>query len=213
MKRLCFCLLSGVAALQAHAQQVPVQNPVVPDAGRSMRELEQRPPSLPQKQSLDLDLPDAPLQQEAQSSQRVWVDGFVLEGNSAIPSTELLPLLDDLVHRQVSLGQLQAGAHRLTQHYRARGYPLARAYLPAQAIDQAGRIAVLEGRYGQVQAPQHLAPAPSRSGSTPAHAEAGRSGACCTAGTGPFVLARLGRRAGQGHATARRQCRRNRPGR
>lgn len=152
MKRLCFCLLSGVAALQAHAQQVPVQNPVVPDAGRSMRELEQRPPSLPQKQSLDLDLPDAPLQQEAQSSQRVWVDGFVLEGNSAIPSTELLPLLDDLVHRQVSLGQLQAGAHRLTQHYRARGYPLARAYLPAQAIDQGQvRIAVLEGRYGQVQ--------------------------------------------------------------
>lgn len=153
MKRFCFCLLTGAAAaLSAHAQQAPVQNPVVPDAGRSIRELERRPLSLPPQQSLDLDLPDAPLEQAEQGGVLVQVDGFVLEGNSAIPSAELLPLLADLVHRRVSLGQLQSGAHRLTLRYRQRGYPLARAYLPAQQIDGGQvRIVVLEGRYGQVQ--------------------------------------------------------------
>lgn len=150
--RLLACAAAALSVqAQAQAQQAPVPNPGLPDAGQSIRELEQRPPALPPRQSLDLDLPDAPPEQPAQDDLQVQVDGFALEGNRALPDTELLPLLADLVHRRVSLGQLQAGAHRLTQRYRERGYPLARAYLPAQEIE-AGivRIAVLEGRYGEV---------------------------------------------------------------
>ncbi|WP_318531837.1 POTRA domain-containing protein, partial [Pseudomonas huaxiensis] len=53
--------------------------------------------------------------------------------------------------RTVSLGELQAGANRITRLYRERGYPLARAYIPAQEIDGGVvQIAVMEGRFGEV---------------------------------------------------------------
>src|SRR5690606_18134760 len=79
------------------------------------------------------------------------INGFTLQGNGAIASAELLPLLADLQGRTVALGELQAGANRITQLYRERGYPLARAYIPAQEIDGGVvQIAVMEGRYGEV---------------------------------------------------------------
>lgn len=63
-----------------------------------------------------------------------------------------MSLLSDLQGRTVSLGELQAGANRITRLYREHGYPLARAYIPAQEIDGGVvQIAVLEGRYGQVE--------------------------------------------------------------
>ena len=125
---------------------------VAPDAGQVQQGLDQKPLQLPERQSIDLNLPDTPSDQAQSTGPSLQVTGFVLEGNSAIPNEQLLPLLDDLKNRTLTLGQLQAATNRITRFYRERGYPLARAYLPAQEID-GGRvwIAVLEGRYGQVQ--------------------------------------------------------------
>jgi hemolysin activation/secretion protein len=151
MRPRCCLLACALGVLMVHSAQASAQSLPPPDAGQSMRGLEQRPPALPPKQSLELDLPDAPLEQVQDGGATVQVDGFVLEGNAAIADAELLPLLADLAHRRVSLGQLQAGAHRLTLRYRERGYPLARAFLPAQDIEDGKvRIVVLEGRYGQI---------------------------------------------------------------
>jgi len=51
----------------------------------------------------------------------------------------------------VSLPQLQAMAENITQHYRRHGWMVARAYLPAQHIqDGVVSMTVLEGRYGQI---------------------------------------------------------------
>ncbi len=136
------------------AQAAPDAGP--PDAGQSIRDIEQAPLRLPPRQTLDLDLPDAPPTEVKAGGPRVQVTAFTLSGNAAIGTDELLPLLADLRGRAVSLGELQAGANRLTRLYRERGYPLARAYLPAQEIDHGVvRIAVLEGRYGQVQLQNH----------------------------------------------------------
>lgn len=123
----------------------------LPDAGQSQQNLEQRPLQLPGKQTLDLNLPDAPSTEAKQGGPTLQVSGFTLQGNSAIASDELLPLLSDLQGRTVSLGELQAGANRITTLYRKRGYPLARAYIPAQEIDGGVvQISVLEGRYGEI---------------------------------------------------------------
>ena len=47
---------------------------------------------------------------------------------------------------------MQAGAARITQPYRERGYPFASAYLPAQTVDgRLVRVAVLDGKLGKVQ--------------------------------------------------------------
>jgi hemolysin activation/secretion protein len=53
--------------------------------------------------------------------------------------------------RAVSLLQLQAMAEKITQHYRLKGLLVARAYLPAQQIQNGVvNLTVLEGRYGQI---------------------------------------------------------------
>lgn len=125
---------------------------VLPDAGQSQQGIDQRPLQLPGKQRLELNLPDAPSTTATASGPTLQVNSFTLQGNSAIGSDELLSLLSDLQGRTVSLGELQAGANRITRLYREHGYPLARAYIPAQEIDGGVvQIAVLEGRYGQVE--------------------------------------------------------------
>lgn len=122
-----------------------------PNAGQSQQAIDQRPLQLPGKQRLELNLPDAPSAESTASGPRLQISGFILQGNSAITSETLLSLLNDLQGRMVSLGELQAGANRITRAYRERGYPLARAYIPAQEIDGGMvRIAVMEGRYGEI---------------------------------------------------------------
>ena len=52
--------------------------------------------------------------------------------------------------RALGLQGLQIMAQRITRHYQQGGYPVARAYLPAQEIrDGVVTLAVLEGRYGR----------------------------------------------------------------
>ena len=122
-----------------------------PDAGQSMREVESTPLTLPEPSSLHLQVPVADDASAAPGGPTVQVAGFTLSGNHEINDAQLLPLLDDLKGRSVSLGELQAGAARITAYYRQQGYVLARAYLPAQEIqDGQVHIAILEGNYGQI---------------------------------------------------------------
>ena len=143
-------ILGGLAvsllALSVHAATQP---PV--DAGLLQQNLDKAPLQLPGKQRLNLTLPDTPADEARSGGPTLQVADFILEGVS-VDSLQLLALLDDLKNRRLTFGELQAGANRITRWYREQGYPLARAYIPAQEID-AGvlRIAVLEGRFGQVQ--------------------------------------------------------------
>ncbi|MDT3254056.1 ShlB/FhaC/HecB family hemolysin secretion/activation protein [Serratia sp. root2] len=86
------------------------------------------------------------------TSPRLWVAGFRFEGNQAISAERLASLLNKLGGRESSLAQLQEAAQRVTAYYRQQGYVLAHAYLPKQEIvDGYVRIAVVEGRYGQIR--------------------------------------------------------------
>ena len=140
-------LIGGAVSLLS----LSVMATTLPDAGQSQQAIDQRPLQLPGKQRLELNLPDAPSTEATVSGPSLHIIGFTLQGNSVIASETLLPLLNDLQGRTVALGELQAGANRITRVYRERGYPLARAYLPAQEIDGGMvRIAVMEGRYGEI---------------------------------------------------------------
>src|SRR5512135_460887 len=139
---LAWALLSGA----------PVQAaPVAPDAGQTMREL-QKPPVLPAPKAA------APLRLEgegmpkgtAADSVRIMVKAIHVKGNTVFPSSELEALVADLTGGEHSLAELDKGAARITAYYRARGYAVARAYLPAQDIkDGVVVIEVLEGQLGQ----------------------------------------------------------------
>lgn len=141
-----------LAGLAASLISLSVSAATAPDAGQVQQGLDQQPLQLSPRQSLPLNLPDAPADPAADAGPRLQVNGFTLEGNSALGSEELLGLLADLPGKELSVGQLQAAANRITRRYREQGYPLARAYLPAQEIDGGVvKIAVLEGRYGEIK--------------------------------------------------------------
>ena len=146
--RLNYCLISSAVLLLSF----PIAAATLPDAGQTQQGIDQRPVQLPSKQQLELNLPDTPSTEAIASGPTLHVRGFILQGNSAISNSDLLEVIGDLQGRVVFLSELQAGAHRITRLYRERGYPLARAYIPAQEIENGVvQIAVLEGRYGEVQ--------------------------------------------------------------
>jgi hemolysin activation/secretion protein len=82
----------------------------------------------------------------------VRVSAFRFSGNTVLHSDELEALVAEGVGRDLTLGQIEALAARVTASYRERGYLLARAYVPAQEIaDGVVEIAVSEGRIGAVE--------------------------------------------------------------
>lgn len=144
------CTLLGCATT---AISLSVAAATAPDAGQSQQSIDQQPLQLPSQKSLELNLPDAPEGPIQSGGPTLQVNGFVFEGNSVISDAELQALLADLKGRTVSLGDVQGGARRITLLYRDRGYPLARAFLPAQTIEGGVlKVSVLEGRYGQISA-------------------------------------------------------------
>ena len=79
------------------------------------------------------------------------VSSVRISGTTVFTDLELLPLVAGVAGRVASLADLEAAAGRITQFYRANGYPVARAYVPAQNIERGSvEIAVLEGRYGKL---------------------------------------------------------------
>ena len=133
----------GIGTLPSCALYAQVR----PDAGQTLESI--RPaPAVPEAH------PDAALPREenrpAQSApdgQRITVKAIHISGARAFPEARLQGLVQDAVGKDLNLDELNALARRITDYYRARGYLLTRAYLPAQEVTQ-GRIeiAVLEGR-------------------------------------------------------------------
>lgn len=125
---------------------------LLPDAGRVLESVEQRPPAQPAPAPRVLPAPATPAPAPDDGGTPIPVQRFVIEGNTAIATQELQALLEPLAGQSLTLAELQAGLARITQRYRALGYPFAYAYLPPQTVD-AGlvRVAVLEGRIGQVR--------------------------------------------------------------
>ncbi|MFA5679594.1 MAG: POTRA domain-containing protein, partial [Pseudomonas sp.] len=123
-----------------------------PQAGDSLRMLEERELTLPPPTEPVLEVPMPGPAAVPQSDIRIPVKQFRIEGNHSVATEELLAQLTDLTGQTLSLAQLYHAADRLTAYYRGEGYLVSRAYLPAQEIGEEGIItlAVAEGRYGKV---------------------------------------------------------------
>lgn len=138
-------LLAWLASLSAHAA------PAAPDAGQTIRELQKQP-------ELNAPKPMAPLRIEedvtrkepAHDDVRIAVRAIHVSGSRAFAAAELETLVANLAGGEHTLAELYQGAARITAYYRAHGYVLARAYLPAQDIrNGVVVIAVVEGRLGE----------------------------------------------------------------
>jgi len=145
LSTLSSALLLALCGASSAWAQTP-GTPAAPDAGQVLRDLQQAPGLAP--------APVAPLQRIENNADvtqdpqgKVLVKSIVITGNHEIPSAQLQPLVANLVGTERSLAQLNAAARRITAYYRAQGFAVARAYLPAQDItDGSITIAIIEGR-------------------------------------------------------------------
>lgn len=136
------CLAASLSGL-LHAQTVPAPGTILKQ--------NTLPAHLPVAPANPLVLP-SPSTQKANASLPIPVKRIVIKGNTLLPSTTLQTLVSALQERTVTLADLQQAAERITAFYQSRGYPLARAYVPAQTVRHGlVRIAIVEPRYDHIE--------------------------------------------------------------
>ncbi len=81
----------------------------------------------------------------------VKVTGFTFTGNTSISTEELQSVVAPNVGQTFDFAGLDKVADSVSRHYLAKGYTVARAYLPAQqSANGVIQLAVIEGLYGAV---------------------------------------------------------------
>jgi hemolysin activation/secretion protein len=136
----CTLALTLLHSVAASAQTAP-------NAGQIMRELQPQPDLSPPKSAPALRVEEPAATQKAGGQTSFTVRQIQLRGNDVIPTATLHALVANLEGAAHTLDELDAAAARITAYYREQGYPVARAYLPAQEIkDGVVVIALTEGR-------------------------------------------------------------------
>jgi len=142
--RLASVLLLNLIARAALAQAQP-------DAGNLLQQV--RPPVVPStaQPAPALRLDAAKLKEE-QAAVAFELRRIRISGNTLFDEPTLHALVQDLEGRKLTLQQISEGVARITRFYQSKGYPLSRALIPAQSIQQ-GELAVqvLEARYGEAR--------------------------------------------------------------
>jgi len=143
------CIAAAVL-LAIASPLVRAAQPPVPGAGTILRQVQPVTPPAPSSSGTGLSIeqkdglalpPSAPFQ----------VNSFQISGNTLFDTPTLHALVADAEGASLTFAQLSDRVARITSYYRSKGYPLARAILPAQTI-QSGvvRIQVIEANYSEV---------------------------------------------------------------
>ncbi len=83
---------------------------------------------------------------------KIHVATISITGQNLYSEEVLAPLIQDAYGKDLTLGELEVYARRITQFFREQGYLVARAVIPAQTIENgAVTIQVLIGQYDQIQ--------------------------------------------------------------
>ena len=135
------CLLAG-SAIAAD----------LPDAGRLLRESTPPPTLTPPPKAPEITAPTEPGKPSLPENVRVRISGFSYTGNTVFTAKELDAIMAPVIGKEISLAELERSVERITQAYRAKGYFLASAIIPPQALkpDQPIRIRILEGKLEKI---------------------------------------------------------------
>ncbi|MFC3651370.1 ShlB/FhaC/HecB family hemolysin secretion/activation protein [Dyella humi] len=148
--RLLCIALSIALAPGVHAQT----HITPPTSGQILQETQ--PPNTPVPPS-ELKLKNLrPQRNRAASSESFQVQRIEITGNTRLPSAKLHALVAPEEGKNLTLGDLDDLADRITEAYRAHGYPLDMAYVPQQTLSNGVvHISVVEVRYGNVTLQNH----------------------------------------------------------
>jgi hemolysin activation/secretion protein len=126
--------------------QVPLPTP-----GRVIDTLPDRKPVLPSTPPEVVFPAPRPGAKHDPNAPRFMVNAFRFAGNTVYSEQLLKRVVDRFVDFQLNLHELNQAADLVTRYYRERGYPIARAIIPAQKVEQGVvLIEVIEGRIGSV---------------------------------------------------------------
>ena len=147
--------LAGLLACLTVAIPVGAQVPPGPGILDQTIEPQRRPgaPDMTPRPPADIERPERPARPpKGAEGPKVFVRKFQVTGNTVIPTTALESLVRSEEGQELTLEQLRAVAARITDYYAARGYILARAYLPPQDVREGViEIAILEGNIGDIE--------------------------------------------------------------
>lgn len=120
------------------------------DAGSQLRQIPQAPEADKPEPVFEV-APRAAPPESAEAGVTVKVDALKLTGATLFSNEVLIAASGFTPGSELTLAQLRAIAARISAYYNAKGYFLAQAYLPPQAIEGGiVTITVIEGRYGKV---------------------------------------------------------------
>ena len=139
-------LLVWLAPLAVYAAE-PV---VPPNAGSILQQTQPVEPPAPSPSGTGLSIEEAG-GATLPPSAPFLVKNIQLSGNSKFDAATLHALIADAEGKSMTLPELAAVIARVSAYYHAHGYPLARAIIPAQKIqDGAVRVEIIEARYGHI---------------------------------------------------------------
>lgn len=145
-------LLVSVMASAGLFSPLTVVAQIAPDAGTNLELLRRQPQPLPPGPILTL--PEQAMT-KILGGQSVQIRTVVLQGNSRLTTDSVLEAVDaaQVITLPLNIDGLRSLADRITAHYRAQGYPFARALVPVQDLKEGQLvIQVVEGQYGRVLA-------------------------------------------------------------
>ena len=124
---------------------------IAPDAGRLLQEQTRQMPQLPKASDFNIQAPIT--QRAAPGGPQVVLNRVQFMGNSALASATLQACVGaNALSKSYDLAGLQDVADKVSACYWAAGYPFARAFVPAQSMqDGELRLQIVEGRYGQIR--------------------------------------------------------------
>ena len=135
-------------ALLALVQAASAQQP--PSAGGQMQQIPPTPVAPRAAPEISIQ-PQAAPASEASDAVKITVRALRVTGAQVYSEPELIEIAGFRAGSGLSLADLRAMAARITAHYRAHGYFVALAYLPAQEVkDNVVTIVVSEGQYRNV---------------------------------------------------------------
>lgn len=129
--------------------------PPAPNAGTILQQAQPTPPPAATPNNSGLSIEQTPAA-SLPPSVPFLVSHIEITGNSRVATRTLHALVASTEGQRITLPELTALTARITDYYRAHGYPLARAIVPAQTLrDGIVHIEILEARYGKVSVNNH----------------------------------------------------------
>lgn len=142
--------LSALALALLTTSQLAYAQQQRPGAGTQLQQIPL--PPAPQTTELELEIERPPAQADTSPGAAIRVMALRLTGQTVFSQDTLTAATGFEPGSEVTLAQLRDYAGQIASYYHARGYFLAQAYLPQQAIEGGVvTVAVIEGRYGEVE--------------------------------------------------------------